>query len=173
MLKINNQQGSATIIILIVVAILAVGGTAAYFVTDGFGSNKSNQSNQANQSSNSDVVKKTIEDNKPTEESKSNKEKPKNMPSDMPVYSPAEILTSSDKDNGGFRFGLNTPDSEEQVIQWYLSELSAKGWDAQRSKQMDIMISVKKGDLAGSITIKESKTTNTGTTISYLINGKK
>lgn len=157
----SSEQGSVVVIVVIIIAILA-GGTAAYFLTDGFGSKKSDTTHS---------IEKTIEDTKPTDKSKNSKVVPSNMPSDMPVFQPSEIITSSNSDNGGFRLGLNTQTAEAEVISWYMGELGAAGWQPEQSIAMENMINFSKGDFSGSITIvkfNESK----GTTISYIADKK-
>lgn len=158
----DSSQGIATIVVVVgVLALIVAGGVAAYFITDGFGSNKPVESTDAQ-----DVE----DDNRPTESSSTTKEMPENMPADMPVYQPSTILSSTNREGGGFLLDLNTTDSEEEVINWYKSELENTGWQLSEARALSGMLNVKKDGFSGSVTIIESDATDTGTTISYRIN---
>ena len=52
---------------------------------------------------------------------------PKNFPSDVPVYSGAEVITSSESGDN-FTLTLKTNDSVSKVSDFYKTDLADKGW---------------------------------------------
>lgn len=163
MSKRSNQQGVATAIIIIAVILVGAGATGAYFLTEGFGMNDN--------SSSGDV--KSIKDKAQDTSGVEDGQVPDGFPADMPIYPAASIVTGAkDEEDGGYRLGLSTKDGEAKVIDYYKSELAKNGWAAKESIVMDNILSVSNEQWSGSVTIVESKTTDSGTTISYIINKK-
>lgn len=71
-------------------------------------------------------VEVTTQDGQATFSSKS--ELPENYPSDIPVYSGAEIVYSVVKDGDGSNVTLRTTDSLQQVVSYYEAQLASQGW---------------------------------------------
>jgi hypothetical protein len=62
---------------------------------------------------------------------------PDGFPSEIPVYEGAAI-TSSIATDKGYMVGLTTPDSARTVLEWYKTELAAKGWEVKVPMESDV-----------------------------------
>ena len=161
----GNQTGFSTAILLIIAAVVVVGGgVAAYVMTDGFGT-------QTDEVATSKQANSTKETAKATSDADDDVI-PAGFPASMPIYPSMTIITSSTKDDGGYRLGLNTKDHQAEVIEYYQAELAKAGWNPETSIALANMLKVSKDQWTGSVTIVESKTTDTGTTISYILDKK-
>jgi hypothetical protein len=77
-----------------------------------------------------------------TAQAGSNLSAPAGFPEDVPIYPQLDIAASSAMPNMGFSLQGHTADAVEKVMEYYGSELPARGWKAnasQRSPMMSLM----------------------------------
>jgi cytoskeletal protein RodZ len=95
------------------------------------------------------------------------KELPDNFPSDLPVYSNAEIITTASSENS-VAVSWSTEDSQEKVSEFYKDELTDSAWKITQTATLGnaTVYGVEKGNMSGAVAVSE---TEEGTTITITL----
>lgn len=103
---------------------------------------------------------------------------PDEFPSDFPLYDDADLESSSSikgEDGTSFYLSLTSSDEPEAIYDWFKSEFEAEGWEivsdmnTNTDDGMTAIISVKKGDVDGSVTMA---TTDDGSDLGIIVTKK-
>lgn len=82
---------------------------------------------------------------------------PDNFPSDVPVYSPAKVVTTSTTGTAGFYATLTSPDGFSAISDYYNAQLVAEGWTIDNTSSFN-----GGGQSTTYITTKENRTLDVG-----------
>jgi len=172
----SNQKKSSgnktTLIILVVIAVLILLGGVGYFLQ---------------QKSAEKTAEKVIEDatggkvdiseggNKVTIETDEGKltvgqnQIPDNFPSDVPVYTGAEVITSSESGDN-FTLALKSTDTVSKVSDYYNGEVKSNGWTIANSSNIAGSTSITATKDGRQLNIVITKDTEGQTAIAIVIN---
>lgn len=163
--SLNTQltsRNKALIIIIVVLVILAILAAAGYFVR---------------QKSDEQISKSSEKNGQASVETENGKvmikegEMPKNFPTDVAAYKGAQVITSTEAEDG-VSLTLKTADSVEKVTNFYKNGLSKNGWNAIKTNTLEgsSLITAKKGDRELVLTVSTDKEDNK--TIILIVVGK-
>lgn len=156
--KKKNKAGTIILVVLLILLLLCIiCAGITFFAVKSFKYKAMNQLqqglNDAKKSSDLMVTPTSSIEETPSGSYTTDGKLPTGFPSDMPIYPNAKI-TFSTTESGQQVVNLTTEDSGQKVVDYYKTELPAKGWKIDN--QLNILgtvFSVSKGNNKGSVTI--------------------
>lgn len=153
--KQNQQAGIATFTILaVIVAVLAIGGSVAYFVSK-------DSSDSTKKSDEATSIAQNNETSDDQDSDNDDKESlPAGFPSNVPIYEPSSLSSVNEEQAGEgadttYIVALRTYDEGTDVKAFYDEALSSNGWQIDATQNDGMRYSAKNGEMIITVGISD------------------